>query len=120
LVDTARQRELYAAQLAEGGREVRLFILVTRHRAKTLSGDGDAGERVRQALRCELDREPPLVARAHACCDAQLVLGRAEWLQDRGERGEDLTPALVCRRDLATHVLRGDGALIAQRRRDRG
>src|SRR5687768_3260375 len=119
-MDTARERELNSPELAESGREIRLFVFVARHRAQPLRRDRDAGEGVAQALGCELDRQPLLVARADASGDAQLVLGRAERLQDRGERGKDLTAALVCRPDLAAYLLRGNGALVAKRRRDSG
>src|SRR2546422_7071633 len=85
-----------------------------------LGRDRDPGQRVAQTLGCELDREPALVARAHAGRDAELVLGGAERLEHRREGREDLTTALVRRRDLATDLLADERALVAERSRDRG
>ena len=120
LVDAAPERELHGAEVGERGREIRLVVLVGRQRAETLGRDRDPGERVAQTLGCELDREPALVARAHAGRDAEPVLGGPERLEDRGKRGEDLTATLVRRRDLATDLLADERALVAERRRDRG
>jgi hypothetical protein len=60
-----------------------------------------------------------LVARANAGRHAQLVLGRTQRREDRGQRREDLTAALMRRRDLSADLFGDKRAIIAEGRCDR-
>src|SRR5205814_10145942 len=87
-----------------------LFLFPTLA-GESVRAEGDARERVGEALAGELDREPPLIARADSRGHTDPLLGgRADRREQRGERSEHLVGPRERALDLCADPLRGFGA----------
>src|SRR5439155_14371555 len=104
LVDPVVDRALLADELLHRALVLDALVLVAAPLREPVAGDPDPREGVGHPFRRELDREPPLIARAQATCDPQAV----DPLREQGpERGERLVDDGVRAGDLLPKALRG-------------
>ncbi len=102
-VDAAGDRRPRADDLFRRAAELEHVVIVAVEVRQALRRCLGAGERVVKSLGRELDREPGIVARAHARRHSHALL---RWREERAKSREELGAPLVSHRDLGPEPLR--------------
>ena len=111
LVQAACYRRSRGRDVTHRRHQLRELVLVPTLAGEAVRAEGDARERVGEALAGELDREPPLIARADSRGHTDPLLGgRADRREQRGERSEHLVGPRERALDHRADPLRGFGA----------